>query len=164
MVGGGFLYRLSQLNFLPMYLCLVAGDFAADLVWYFVGYYGGRPLIVRYGKFFNITEEIIQKIEKRFRTYQTSILIVSKLTMGFGFSLATLITAGILKVSFRKYVAINLVGGFIWVGFLVLVGYLFGHVYLVIPDSIKVIFVLIGAIAVFFALRTINRYLVNTEI
>lgn len=80
MLTSGFLLRLGQFQIVPLYFSLMLGDFAADLVWYAVGRFGAWPLINRFGKFFNITPEIIIKIEKRFKTYQNKILFISKIT------------------------------------------------------------------------------------
>ena len=134
MIGAGFLYQQGQFNFFQMYSCLVLGDFTADIVWYIIGRYGARSLINKYGRFFNITPEIIDKVEARFKAYQDLILWISKLTMGFGFSLATLLTAGMLKVNFKKYASINLIGGLIWVFIMVFVGFFFGNVYGLIAE------------------------------
>src|SRR4051812_33199865 len=87
MVTSGFLLRAAQFQLVPLYFTLMAGDFAADLGWYAVGRFGARKLINRFGHWFNITPEIITKIEKRFHTYQDKILFISKITMGFGFAL-----------------------------------------------------------------------------
>ncbi len=113
MVTAGFLLKLDQFNFVPMYAALVLGDFTADMGWYAVGYFGARPLINKVGKFLNITPEIIAKVETRFRMYQNKILFISKLTMGFGFALATLIVAGMLRIDIKKYALLNFFGGFI---------------------------------------------------
>ena len=61
MITSGFLYRLGQFDILPLYLCLMAGDFVADVAWYIVGRFAARKLINRFGKFFNITPEIDRK-------------------------------------------------------------------------------------------------------
>ncbi len=164
MIGAGFLYQQGQFNFFQMYLCLVAGDFTADVVWYVVGRFGARSLINNYGKFFNITPEIITKVEARFKAYQDLILWISKLTMGFGFSLATLLTAGMLKVNFKKYAFINIVGGIIWVFVLVFVGFFFGNVYGLVANEFKWLFVVGLAILIYFALKIVNRFLVNAKI
>ncbi len=164
MIGAGFLYKLGQVDFIYMYIALVAGDFVADIMWYAIGFFGASTLVTKYGKFLNITPEIISKIEKRFKAYQTTILIVSKLTMGFGFALATLITAGILKAPFKKFATINLLGGFIWSLVMVGVGYFFGNVYMVIPTSYKLLFIGIILFIVIGTLHMVNRYLVEKEI
>jgi membrane protein DedA with SNARE-associated domain len=164
MLTSGFLYRLGQFNLLPLYFSLVGGDFVADIAWYAVGRFGGLPLVKRFGHFFNITPEIIFKIEKRFKTYQNKILFISKITMGFGFALATLFVAGLLKVDFKKYALLNFLGGFVWTGLLLTFGYFFGNVYDSIPSSLKIVYVIVAVIVVVSGLWGINRYLVQKEI
>jgi membrane protein DedA with SNARE-associated domain len=164
MLTSGFLYRLGQFNLLPLYFSLVGGDFVADIAWYAVGRFGGLPLVKRFGHFFNITPEIIFKIEKRFKTYQNKILFISKITMGFGFALATLFVAGLLKVDFKKYALLNFLGGFVWTGLLLTLGYFFGNVYDSIPSSLKIVYVIVAVIVVVSGLWGINRYLVQKEI
>lgn len=164
MLASGFLIRLGQLELVPAYFTLMAGDFTADMVWYVVGRHGARVLIDKFGKFFNITPEIIAKIEKRFHTYHARILFISKITMGFGFALATLIVAGMLKVPVKKYAALNLAGGFIWTALLLILGYFFGNVYTLVAKPFRVIFIILLAVLLGFALYGINRYLVKKEI
>jgi len=164
MITTGFLLRLGQFQLVPLYFSLMGGDFVADLGWYAVGRFGAWPLINRFGKFFNITPEIVKKIEKRFKTYQNKILFISKITMGFGFALATLIVAGLLRVDFKKYALLNLGGGFIWTAFLLLVGFFFGNLYDIVARPLKVGFIILSVIVVICGLWAINRYLVKTEI
>lgn len=164
MLTSGFLYRLGLFEILPLYLSLMAGDFVADIGWYAVGRFGARAILNRFGKFLNITPEIILKIEKRFKAYQNKILFISKITMGFGFALATLIVAGMLKVDFKKYAALNLLGGFIWTALLLLAGFFFGNIYQLIPPGFKTGFLICALIIVFWGLWAVNRYLVKTEI
>jgi membrane protein DedA with SNARE-associated domain len=164
MMTSGFLYRLGQFDLMPLYFSMVGGDFVADIAWYGVGRFGGLPIIKRFGKYVNITEDVILKIEDRFKKYQNKILFISKITMGFGFALATLIVAGILRVDFKKYAALNFFGGFIWTAFLMVVGYFFGNVYDLIPNSLKIVFVVVLIIAVIVGLQAINKYLVRKQI
>lgn len=164
MIAGGFLYRLGQFEFWPLYAALVGGDLAADIFWYTVGYHGAKRLIYRWGKFLGITPEIIDKLGHKFREHQTKILIFSKLTMGFGFALATLTTAGMVKVPFRRYTMINLIGGLIWVLFLIGVGYFFGNVYETIAQPFKIAFVVVIVLAIGIALRSLAIYLKKQEL
>ena len=159
MLLGGFLLRLGQFDFFPMYTALLLGDLVADGVWYTVGYYAARPFMARFGKFFHVTPEVVEKVEKRFKKYQDRILVISKLTMGFGLSIATLITAGMLKVSFKRYMALNFFGGIVWTLFLIIIGFFFGDVYTRIHDSLKVIFVLAFIVIAFFGFKKANDYL-----
>lgn len=164
MVTSGFLLRAAQFQLIPLYFTLMAGDFTADLGWYVVGRFGARKLINRFGHYFNITPEIIEKIQKRFHTYQDKILFISKITMGFGFALATLIVAGMLHVPFKRYALLNFLGGFIWTAFLLLVGYFFGNIYYSLVGPLRTVFIIFAAIVVIFGLWAINRYLIKKEV
>ena len=77
MVASGFLYRIGGFEFLPMYIALVTGDFVADMLWYCVGRFGARGFIFRYGAYFGITPQSIEKIQKRFEKYHDKILIIT---------------------------------------------------------------------------------------
>lgn len=153
MMISGFLVRLGFFDFWPIYLVLIAGDLTADVIWYFVGRHGGRPLIEKYGHWFSITPENVERAESFFHEHQAKILFISKLTTGFGFAIATLIAAGAAKVPFKKYITINFFGEFIWAGFLFAVGYFFGHLYTLVDKGLRWAFIValvtIGFVAVY---------------
>jgi membrane protein DedA with SNARE-associated domain len=159
MLGSGLLYHLGQVSFWPAYLVLVFGDLTADVAWYTVGYWGARPFFNRYGHYFGLNPEVIQKVENRFNRFSDRILIISKLTMGFGLSLATLTIAGMLRVPFWRYAAINLVCGFVWTAFLFYLGYSFGNIYELVPGYFKIVFVICSLLIAFLGIRALNRYL-----
>jgi membrane-associated protein len=164
MIAAGFLFGLGQFNLLPMYMSLVLGDFTADIFWYCLGRFGTRSTIFKYGHIINLTPVILEKVEGRFLRYHEKILIISKITMGLGFAVVVLIVAGIFKVPFKNYVILNLIGGFIWTALLVMVGYFFGNIYLAIPSSAKIIFILSMFIIIVVGLRQANNYLKTVEI
>ena len=164
MLASGFLYKLGSFSFLPMYFALVVGDFTADMMWYLLGRYGSRQAVFKYGHIIGLTPTILEKVEGRFKKYHQKILIISKLTMGLGFAAVVLVVAGIFKVPFKNYVMLNLVGGFIWTAFLLVIGYFFGNIYSVISGPAKIVFALAALIFVIFGLRYANKFLAKQEI
>ncbi|MCX6787360.1 MAG: DedA family protein [Candidatus Kaiserbacteria bacterium] len=163
MLGSGLLYHLGQVTFWPVYLVLVFGDLTADVGWYIVGYWGARPFFDRYGHYLGLTPDVIEKVERRFNHFSDRILIISKLTMGFGLSLATLTIAGMLRVPFWRYAVINLFCGFIWTAFLFYIGYFFGNIYELVPGYLRIAFVICSLLAAFFGIRALNRHLARAE-
>lgn len=159
MLGGGLLYHLGQVPFWPTYLTLVFGDFTGDIIWYSIGYFGARPAILRWGKYLQITPLIVDLVERQFHRFDTRILIISKLTMGFGFALTVLMVAGMLRVSFVRYLTINLLCGFVWTFFLFTVGYFFGNVLTTVPTPIGIILGLGGPVLTLLLLRVAGNYL-----
>lgn len=158
MVGSGILLRLGFFYFWPIYLSLMLGDFVADLGWYWVGCFGGRPFVGRYGKYFSLSPELMDKIEAFFHKHQDKILFISKITMGFGFAVATLFTAGLVRINFKKYALFNFLGGFVWTGFLLAVGYSFGNLYTVLNRGFRIAFSIFLAIVLAAVLYGGGRY------
>lgn len=125
----GLLYRLGYFSFVPLFGALILGDLLGDSIWYFVGYYFGHPFIQRFGKYVGATEESIERVKIIFHRHKEKILILSKVTNGLGLSLAVLLTAGMVRLSFIRYIFLNAIGEIIWTGLLVAVGYFFGGWY-----------------------------------
>src|SRR3989338_5607766 len=98
MLASGFLLRLGNFTFLPLYLILILGDFVADMLWYWIGYSWAEPFLRRFGYAFGVTHKAFDHMKGIFRRHDTTILFVSKITMGFGFALATLMAAGATRV------------------------------------------------------------------
>jgi membrane-associated protein len=163
MLGTGILWHNGLVAFWPAYGALLLGDILADLMWYAIGYFGARRFMNRWGHHINMTPEVVAKIEKHFHNHHTSILVVSKLTMGFGFAVATLTTAGMLRVPLLRYFLINLLGGIVWVLTLLVVGYYFGNVLELVPTEFKIALGVAGLTGAFFGLKYFAKRLASSE-
>jgi len=157
----GLLIKLNAAPLIPVYFALMVGDLCGDVFWYFIGYHFGHRFIKRFGHYFSITEESITVIKKIFNKYKGHILIISKITMGFGFALVTLITAGIIKIPFKQYFTLNFIGQFVWTATLLFIGYEFGNVYLSINGILGKMFVVALFVIAFAALLGYGKYIKN---
>jgi membrane-associated protein len=157
----GVLIRLGYFDFWPVYLALMAGDLIGDVGWYYVGHHFGHRFIKRWGKYFHVTESGVEKVTKIFHDHKHKILFISKITNGLGFALATLITAGIVRIPFRRYLTINLIGQFVWSGFLIGVGYFFSHLYITVDFILGKMFIIALFIILFLMFLGFMKYLQN---
>lgn len=155
----GVLYKLGMVPFTPLYIALMIGDLFGDAFWYWIGYYFGHPFIKRFGKFFSLTESGVASVTRVFHKYKNHILILSKMTMGLGFALVTLVTAGIVKVPFRRYIFLNFIGQFFWTAFLMVVGYYLGNLYIKINGVLGILFVAAILVVVFLGLVGWGKYM-----
>jgi len=155
----GFFIEVGFMSFWPAYFCLFTGDLLGDIMWYSIGYKAGERFINRFGRFFGITDEKISVIKRIFHKHTGPILLVSKISMGFGFSLVTLVTAGLVKVPFKRFLFFDAIGQLVWTGILVWIGFLFGNFY----TSIHNVFGELSVIALFifaiFALFGFSKYI-----
>jgi membrane protein DedA with SNARE-associated domain len=130
----GFFARLGLMELGVVYAVLVLTALAGDMVWYWVGYHWGERFAKRFGRFVSVTPKHIREVKQFFHTYHDSILLISKVTNGFGLAIVTLFTAGLTRVPFGRYMAINLVGEGVWSAIIVGIGYFFGEAYLRVND------------------------------
>ncbi len=163
MIGAGILWHSGTVAFWPAYGALLAADFLADAVWYVVGRYGARKFMNRWGHHLGLEQSNMEKVERRFHKHHTWILLVSKLSMGFGLAVATLTTAGMLHVPFYRYAIINVIGGVIWVFGMMVVGYFFGNVLALIPREFQIGFALLILVLVFFGLKQLSKKLAQSD-
>lgn len=163
MLTGGVLLRLGQVEFLPLYVALILGDVLSDILWYWVGYLGARRFVMRWGHFVNATPEVVAKLERRFHKYHLRILVISKLTMGFGLAVPILTTAGMLRVPFSRYLAINVIGSFVWVAAIIWAGYSFGNVLSLVPEQFQIGSFIVLIITFFVGLRYLNKRLEHVD-
>jgi len=158
MMLSGLLLKLGIVTLIPVYIALSLGDLLADIVWYYVGYYFGNKFVHRFGKFFDINAESIENTKELFSRHRKKILLGSKVTAGFGLSLATLITAGIVKAPFGEYILLNFFGQFVWTAVMLSVGYFFGNLYIVIDNVLGRVFIVgIAILALYLLLRFSRR-------
>jgi membrane protein DedA with SNARE-associated domain len=163
MAATGFLIKLGYFDILPAYLLLMAGDLFADIAWYYVGHFGAKTFIHKFGRFFGVTESIVEKVKGMFHRHHNKIIFFSKITMGFGMAVPILITAGISKVPIKRYILLNFLGGFIWTVLLMTLGYFFGNIYILISDSLKTGFV-VGIVILLVAMMFGFSKFLRTEV
>jgi membrane protein DedA with SNARE-associated domain len=158
----GFFLRLGYFNFFIAYALLLLGDLVGDLMWYGIGYFGLHRTIRRFGRFFDVSDEVIEKIKIKFRKHEVKILFGSKLTTGFGFSVAIMMTAGMARVPLRKFAAIIFSGGLAWALTLMTTGYFFGHVYLQVEKGFRMIFLFSIIVIISAAFFGFSRHMKKT--
>jgi len=126
----GIILRLGYFSLVPVYIALMLGDLIGDVAWYHIGYHYGHRAIKKFGARFGITEAGVLRMEKLFHENKHKILFISKITNGFGLSIVTLTTAGIVRIPFLRYMTINIIGQLIWSGMLLGIGYFFSDSYM----------------------------------
>ncbi len=153
MIAAGYFIHIGQLEFWAAYGTIVAADIVGDIGWYWIGRIGARPFLLRFGHYFGLTEYLIARLEKRFLAFHERILIINKLTMGFGLAIATLAVAGMMRVPFWRYLAINLSGELLWALIPIAIGFYFGNLTDYIPSSLRLISVLVAFVAAIVLMR-----------
>ncbi len=156
----GFLGRFGLINpIIAGIIIILSNIFIGDTILYWLGYHQGHKFVTRYGKYIGITEYEIEKVKKIFHKYHSPVLIISKLTSGFGLAVVVLFTAGMSKVPFRKYILLNILGDIIFTGSLVAVGFFFGQLYTTVDNVIfRVSLIVIILAIIYFVIFRLSNY------
>lgn len=155
----GVLIKLNYLSFIPAYIALMVGDLIGDTIYFGIGHYFGHRFIKKFGNFFHIDEAAVQRMSVLFHRHKNSILFISKISNGLGLSILVLITAGIVRLPFWRYISVNLAGQFIWSGLLIAVGYFFSDWYLKVNSVFERIGIIVFFLAIVLLFLQYKKYL-----
>ncbi|MCQ2559875.1 MAG: DedA family protein, partial [Clostridia bacterium] len=121
----GYLIFNENLTLLStIWACSLGAAFGAMLP-YWLSYYGGRPLIDRYGKYFGCTPPKMKKAEYWFQRYGSLAIFITRFIPGLRSVIS--FPAGAAKMSQFRYAFFTLLGTLIWAIILVQLGYAFGE-------------------------------------
>ncbi len=156
-----FAATLAALGAFNVWIVLVfsiAGDTIGDVLLYGAGYKWGMGFVRNFGKYIGITEKLVLKMEKYFASHGGKTIFAVKSTTGLCW--ATFTAAGIVKMDFRKFLKYSILGGVVWSGFLVAMGYFYGYLWREISQYIDWIGWAIGGVAVvsFFGITLYKKY------
>jgi membrane-associated protein len=96
-----------------------------DNLGYAAGYYGGRPMLVRYQAAFKIQDAMVARGEGLFSRYGAGTVFFARFVFGLRILAGPL--AGVLRMPWRKFLIFNFLGAALWVTVISSVGYLFGQ-------------------------------------
>ncbi len=148
-IGSAFLASLGYFSLSAVFMVSLVGDIVGDLLFYSIGYFGGRPLLVRYGDKIGLGLERQGMIEGFFKKHGSKAIFLAKSTTGL--CLVAFVFAGVSRMPLRTFLLFSFLGGIIWSGFLTAMGYFFGSFYVMLARYIEYAggIVLVGVIVSF---------------
>ncbi|KKS34622.1 MAG: Phosphoesterase PA-phosphatase related protein [Parcubacteria group bacterium GW2011_GWC2_42_12] len=102
-----------------------AGALTGDLLAYIIGRKYGHDFMVRYGKYFFLNQERLEKTKRMVLEHAGKTLIIGR--FGAFTRAVSAFIAGASKVKFFRFIFFAVAGGAAWASSSVLVGYIFGQ-------------------------------------
>jgi membrane protein DedA with SNARE-associated domain len=115
----------GRLNVFAVGLVAVLAAIVGDNIGYAIGFFGGRALVLRFGKYVRLTDERLDKAEAFFARYGGVVVAGARFIEGL--RQANGIVAGISRMAWPRFLAFNALGAVLWVGVWTSVGYLAGN-------------------------------------
>ena len=119
----GYLASLGRMNILGVIVCGVAGSLLGALFNYYIAIKWGRKFFIRYGKYFLVSPESLDKADAFFEkhghisTFTARLLPVIRQYVS--------LPAGLARMDLVKFCTYTSLGSMIWVVILAVVGYCF---------------------------------------
>jgi membrane protein DedA with SNARE-associated domain len=112
LVAAGVLSARGDLDLAPALLAVFGGAVLGDGTGYWIGRFGGRPLLQRFGPYLKITPERLDRLEKLFRDRGAWIVATAR----FVVVLRQLngVVAGSVSMSWPRFLLANALGAALW--------------------------------------------------
>jgi membrane protein DedA with SNARE-associated domain len=128
----GFLVGRGDLSFVGAVAAATLGSVAGALILYALGRYGGRPLVLRYGRWLRVDAASLDRAEGWFRKYGDAVVLGARV-VPFARSVVS-IPAGTSKMPVVRFTVLTTLGSAAWNTALVGMGYTLGSNWQTVSD------------------------------
>ncbi len=154
----GYLVFQGKIEFWTTVVVASLGSMVGTAVDYGIGYYLGRPAILRYGRWIRLNEHHLERSEAWFTKYGNPAVLLAR----FVPLVRTVIAfpAGLAKMNVAKFLAFSAIGIFAWDAILIYLGELAGQNRDLIINSLESAFVLVelaAAVTLLFAFYILSK-------
>jgi membrane protein DedA with SNARE-associated domain len=120
----GFLVGRGDLGFWQALLASTLGSVAGALILYTLGRYGGRRLVLRYGRFLRVDDDGLDRADGWFRRYGDWVVLFARV-VPFARSVVS-IPAGTMKMPAIRFTTMTALGSLAWNTLLIGAGVILG--------------------------------------
>jgi len=122
---GGFLVSQGKITMVGAVIAGTIGGVLAQLFLYWLGYYGGRPVLEKYGKYILIKKKHIELSEEWFNKYGPSVIFTARFIPVVRHAIS--VPAGISKMTFSKFTLYTTLAVIPWSIFFIYLGIQLGN-------------------------------------
>ncbi|MBF0135197.1 MAG: DedA family protein [Magnetococcus sp. DMHC-1] len=137
MIPAGYLASQGRLDPWLIVLSSSLGSIAGSLGSYYLAYWLGRPLILRFGKYFLITPEHLDKTETFVQRHGEISIFTGRFIPGIRHLVS--MPAGLARMRLAPFTFYTLVGATLWNVVLLILGYVIGENRQWLQDNLKLV-------------------------
>ena len=108
----GFLVSKGEMTLFGIALAGAIGCVVGSIPAYYLGMYGGRPLVEKYGKYVLISHKDLDMADRWFANHGEIIIFIARLLPAVRTFIA--FPAGVARMNMPKFIIYTFVGSFIW--------------------------------------------------
>ena len=142
MIPAGYLAHKGEMSLALAFISGTLGSLLGAIFNYYLCYFFGREIVLKYGKFVGITHEKMDKFEAFFNKHGEISTFNSRLIPGIRQYIS--LPAGLAKMNIFRFCLFTTLGAGIWCAILLVVGYFLGSN----PDKQTLLAITIALLAV----------------
>lgn len=147
----------GKLNVVLVGVLALAAAILGDNVGFAIGHFGGRPLVLRAGRFVMLTHERLDKAESWFDRHGGKVVAGARFIEGL--RQVNGIVAGVTRMHWAKFLTFNAIGAALWVGVWTTIGYVSGSHLDAVYGTLSKVFLYIVAVVVAIVVARIGWHL-----
>lgn len=120
-VLAGYASQKLWLDYKTAFLVCLVSAIVGDNIGYMIGRKGGRPLLLRYGKYVGLNEAKLARLEAFFERYGDKTVFIARFVAGLRWAAGPL--SGAAKMPFGRFLFFNATGALVWVFIMTQLGY-----------------------------------------
>ena len=144
LVPAGYLASKDEMSITYIMMSAVSGSLVGAFVNYYLAFTLGRKFLLRYGKYFFISPEALDKMERYFKKHGHISTFSGRLVPGIRQLIS--IPAGLAKMNLLEFTLFTTLGAGIWALILTLLGYYIGENEALIKEYLKQITIAVVAL------------------
>lgn len=156
----GFLVGTGDLNYWGAVFAATFGAVVGAWILYAIGLWGGRPVILRYGKYLWISEEELDRAESWFKRYGDWVVLVARV-IPLARSVVS-VPAGTMRMPPLRFTVLTTAGTLIWNILLIQAGVILGENWEQVNEFMgtysNVAYVAIALVVVYLIFKVVTHY------
>ncbi len=144
MTYAGFEAFRHNIGLWPAIIAGVLGNVVGSLIAYYVGKWGGRPFLRRYGKYIFFSEKHFASAERYFSRYGSITVLISRILPAIRTFIS--LPAGIASMNIGRFILFTLIGSIPFVALLAYIGFALGQNWTTITAHTDILSYLFGAL------------------
>lgn len=152
----GFVAYRGEMSFLWVVVVGVVANLVGSWIAYFVGIWGGRPFLEKYGKYVLISPKKLDMAHEWFDKYGHEAVLISRVLPVIRTFIS--LPAGIAEMDLKKFSAYTVIGSIPWCLALTYIGYMLGPNWHTIEEYFHYMDIVIVVVVVVLAAYLIHKY------
>jgi len=157
----GFLVTQGKLNMIFVIVASSIGSIFGSLISYYMGAYGGKPLVLKYGKYLLLDKHHLEITERFFEKYGEKTIFFCRFIPVVRHFIS--IPAGVGKMNLIKFCIYTIVGATMWNAFLAYTGVWLGERWELVHKFTKYLDILVVLMAAGFIGHLVYKHMKNRK-